>query len=250
MPKKLIAFDLDGTLAESKSPMQDRMAELLDQLLGKYHVCVMSGGKYEQFQKQVLANLRSEDAKLERLHLMPTCGTRYFKYQHGDWKQQYAEDFAKDQKTKIIKALNTAIDALNMREAKPWGDLIEDRGSQITFSALGQAAPVQAKEDWDPNGSKKLELRGYVAELIPDFEVRAGGTTSIDITKQGIDKAYGIKKLMDELSLKKEDILFIGDRLQEGGNDYPVKLMGIDSIEISHWQETALVVEVILLLGK
>jgi FMN phosphatase YigB (HAD superfamily) len=57
---------------------------------------------------------------------------------------------------------------------------------------------------------------------------------------------YGIQKLIDMLGITKEDILFIGDRMQEGGNDYPVKAMGVDSIEISHWKETALAVEVIL----
>lgn len=249
MTKKLIGFDLDGTLAESKSPMQDKMAETLDELLGKYHVCIMSGGKYEQFQKQVLANLRTSADKLSRLHLMPTCGTRYYKFENGDWHQKYAEDFTPDQKHQITKALNEAIDSLGFRHEKPWGELIEDRGSQITFSALGQEAPIAEKDAWDPDGHKKLKIRDYVAELLPDFEVRTGGTTSIDITKAGIDKAYGVKKLMAELNLKKEDILFIGDKMQPGGNDYPVKLMGVDAIEISHWQETALVIEAILLVS-
>jgi len=66
------------------------------------------------------------------------------------------------------------------------------------------------------------------------------------VTKPGIDKAYGIQKLLDVLSITKEEVLFIGDRLAEGGNDYPVKAMGVDSMEISDWQETALVIETII----
>ncbi len=85
-----------------------------------------------------------------------------------------------------------------------------------------------------------------VAPLLPDFEVRAGGTTTIDITKKGIDKAYGMQKLIEQLGLSKEDVLFFGDKLQEGGNDYPVKAMGIDSLEVSDWQDTALALEAIL----
>lgn len=253
MARKVIAFDLDGTLAPSKSPLPDRMGELLGRLLDKYQVCVMSGGKFEQFEVQLLNNLKADDKKLARLHLMPTCGTRYYKYQQGKWRQVYAEDFTQEQKKKIIKALNEGIDALGYREKKTWGDTIEDRGSQITFSALGQEIVqqlgeegVRLKEEWDPDGKKKHKLRQYVADLIPEYEVRVGGGTSVDITKPGIDKAYGMTKLLDLLSISKEDVFFIGDRLEEGGNDYPVKAMGVDSMAISNWQETALAVEAII----
>ncbi len=255
MTKRVIAFDLDGTLADSKSPIADRMAELLNELLERFHVCVMSGGKFEQFEKQLIANLKADPDRLERLHLMPTCGTRYYRFNAADgaWSQIYAEDFTEAEKKKIIDALNKGMDDLGLREKKVWGEIIEDRGSQVTFSALGQDVVaelgdegVRLKEKWDPTGAKKLKLRDYVAELIPDFEVRVGGETSIDVTKPGIDKAYGMQKLMDMLDLSKDDILFIGDRLAEGGNDYPVKAMGVDSIEISNWRETAVAINTVL----
>jgi HAD superfamily hydrolase (TIGR01484 family) len=179
---------------------------------------------------------------------MPTCGTRYHTYNlsKGTWDLNYAEDFTAEEKAKIVAALEEGIDELSLREKEPWGELIEDRGSQITFSALGQEAPVHAKEAWDPDGKKKHALRDLVAEKIPDFEVRAGGSTSIDITKLGIDKAYGMQKLMALADIGKEEILFVGDRLEEGGNDYPVKAMGIDSIAVTKWQDTALVIETLV----
>lgn len=253
--KKLIAFDLDGTLAESKSPAEDRMMEDLNQLLDKFHVCVISGGKFQQFEKQLLANLNVEPTKLEKLHIMPTCGTRYYAYSLADkaWKEIYAENFTEEEKKKIVHALNKGFDDLGYREKKTYGECIEDRGSQVTFSVLGQdivdvlgKEGVRQKEAWDPDNKKKNELRDYIAPLIPEFEVRVGGVTSIDVTKKGIDKAYGMKKLMEMLEIDKEDILFIGDRVQPGGNDYPVKAMGIDCLEISRWQETALAIEAIL----
>ncbi|MBI3624253.1 HAD hydrolase family protein, partial [Candidatus Saccharibacteria bacterium] len=153
---------------------------------------------------------------------------------------------------KIIDALNQGFNDLDMRAEKTWGETIEDRDSQITFSVLGQdivdelgEEGVKMKEAWDPDDVKKQKLRDYIAELIPEFEVRVGGVTSIDVTKLGIDKAYGMKKLIEILKVTQAEILFIGDRIHEGGNDYPVKLMGIDSVQISHWEETALVVEVL-----
>ncbi|HEY5442336.1 MAG TPA: HAD-IIB family hydrolase [Candidatus Saccharimonadales bacterium] len=253
--KKLIAFDLDGTLAESKSPAEDRMTSLLTRLLDKYQVCVISGGKFEQFKKQLLGGMEADPSQLERLHIMPTCGTRYYAYDvpKQAWELVYAEDFSEAQKRKIVDALNKGFDDLGYREKKIYGDYIEDRGSQVTFSVFGQdivdvlgKGGVRIKEEWDPDNKKKNELRDYIAPLISEFEVRVGGVTSIDVTKKGIDKAYGMKKLMEMLDIAKDEILFIGDRLQEGGNDYPVKAFGIDSLEISRWQETAVAVEAIL----
>ncbi len=248
MSKKLIAFDLDGTLAPSKSPLPDRIADVLRRLLDHVDVCVISGGKFEQFEKQLLANLKAEPVKLERLHLMPTCGTRYYTFSvAGDeWRKIYAEDFTEEQKQKIVTVLTSAVHELGFDKEKTWGEQIEDRGSQITFSALGQEAPVDAKEAWDPDVKKKLAIRERVVSELSDFEVRVGGTTSIDVTKLGIDKAYGMQKLIEMLRISKEDILFFGDKLQEGGNDYPVKAMGIDSLEVSSWEDTALVLEGIL----
>lgn len=253
MVRKVIAFDLDGTLAPSKSPLPDRMAELLDKLLDKYQVCIMSGGKFEQFETQLLNNLKSDEKKLAKLHLMPTCGTRYYRRQNDKWHQVYAEDLKEPEKQKIIWAIKEAVDHFGYHEKKIYGETIEDRGSQISWSAYGQQIVqelgekgVRMKEAWDTDNKKKLNLVDYISPLIPEFEVRAGGSTTVDITKKGIDKAYGIQKLLDLLSISKRDIFFIGDRLIEGGNDYPVKVMGVDCMAISHWQETALAVEAII----
>ncbi len=149
-------------------------------------------------------------------------------------------------RSRIVAALNKGADALGYRGPRLWGDQIDDRGSQITFSALGQDAPIADKEAWDPDDEKKRKLRDYVADLVPDFEVRVGGSTSIDVTKHGIDKAYGITKLIALLGLTKKDVLFVGDKLGEGGNDNPVEALGVDCLAVSRWQDTALVIETIL----
>ena len=254
MKRKVIAFDLDGTLAPSKSPLPDRMAVALNKLLDKYQVCVISGGKFEQFEKQLLSGLKAEPAKLEKLHLMPTCGTRYYRYDPAKykWKLVYAEDFNEAEKKKITSVLNKVVDELGFRETKVNGEEIEDRGSQITYSALGQdivdelgEEGIRLKYAWDPSNSKKDRIREHAMPLLPEFEVRVGGVTSIDVTKPGIDKAYGMKKLMEMLEIDMREILFIGDRVAEGGNDYPVKAMGIDCMEISDWRETAITIEAI-----
>jgi HAD superfamily hydrolase (TIGR01484 family) len=249
MTKHVIAFDLDDTLAVTKSPISDRMSELLVRLLQNYDVCIISGGKFEQFKRQVVDRLEASSRELSRLHLMPTCGTRYFRFDEitEDWQQQYAEDLTAEEKKLIITTLEKEARAVGLWAEKPYGDIIEDRGSQVTYSALGQEAPAEAKYAWaEKNAESKQVLRRRVAEALPNLEVRLGGSTSVDITRIGIDKAYGMQKLLEELDINKDDILFIGDKLQEGGNDYPVKAMGIDTIEVDKWEDTAFVLEGIL----
>ncbi len=250
--KKLLAFDLDDTLAITKSPISDHMAETLAKILDEFEVCIISGGRFEQFKTQVIDRLHIEPHKLNKLHLMPTCGTRYYLYDQpsGEWKQQYAEDLTKEQKEQVISVLEASAKELGLWEAHPAGDIIEDRGSQITFSALGQKATPEDKYAWDPDGTKKAALRDLAAQSLPGLEVRAGGSTSIDVTREGIDKAYGMQKLIDELDISKDDILFMGDKLQEGGNDYPVKAFGIECLDVDRWEDTVNRLETILAVIK
>lgn len=247
--KRLIAFDLDDTLAVTKSPISDRMGGLLVQLLEKYDVCVISGGTYDIFLQNVVTRLEAPAHLLGKLHLMPTCGTRYYRYDElaEEWKLQYANDLSSDQKKRIIEALESTAKEMGIWEENPAGEIIEDRESQITHSALGQQATPEAKYAWaDKYKDVRPVFRDKVAEKIPDLEVRIGGTTSTDVTLPGVDKAYGMEKLIDALDISRDEILYMGDKLDEGGNDYPVKAMGIDTIAVEGWETTAYAIEGIL----
>jgi phosphomannomutase len=242
--KKLIVYDLDGTLAESKSALDAEMAALLRQLLGIVKVAVISGGDWPQFEKQLLSHLPN-DGSLANLSLLPTCGTKFFQYTQG-WKKLYSEDFTPDQKDKIICALKKAVEVAGFKVEKIWGEAIEDRGSQITYSALGQQAPLDEKDKWDPDFAKRKKIKAILDTFIPEFSVRLGGSTSIDVTKPGIDKAYGIRKLRDVLGISLKEMIFIGDALFVGGNDYPAEQAGVVSISVRGPTETKPVTEAII----
>jgi phosphomannomutase len=242
--KKLIVFDLDGTLAESKSSLDAEMAALLQNLLSRVKVAVLSGGDWRQFEKQLLSNLRHDEC-LENLSLLPTCGTKFYQYA-GHWEKIYSEDFTVDEKETITSALKQALGEVDFKIEKVWGDAIEDRGGQITFSALGQQAPIEAKKKWDPDFTRRKKLKAHLDKLIPEFSVRLGGTTSVDITNPGIDKGYGIRKLRDILGIAISEMIFIGDALFPGGNDYPAKEAGAESIQVRDPDESKRVIEAIL----
>ncbi len=242
--KKLIVFDLDGTLAESKAALGAEMSTLLHDLLSVVKVAVISGGGWPQFEKQVLANL-PHDERLSNLSLLPVCGTKFFRYE-TDWKELYSEDFTAQEKQLIIGALKKAVAQGGFTVEKVWGETIEDRGSQITYSALGQQAPLDEKQKWDPDFAKRKKIKAIVDLLIPAFSVRLGGATSIDITKPGIDKAYGIGKLRDILGIPVTEMIYVGDALFPGGNDYPAEQAGVVSISVKGPHETERVTEAII----
>lgn len=242
--KKLIVYDLDGTLAESKSAMDGEMASLLSSLLEVARVAVISGADWPQFEKQVLAKL-PRDATLNRLSILPTSGTKFYQHE-GDWRKLYSEEFTEEEKRKITESLTKAIDTAGFEDEQTWGDTIQDRGSQITYSALGQQAPIEEKKKWDPDFAKRKKIKESLDNLLPEFSVRLGGTTSVDVTKPGIDKAYGIRKLRDVLGIGLEEMIFMGDALFPGGNDYPAKQAGVYSIQVRDPEETKRVTEAIL----
>jgi phosphomannomutase len=242
--KKLIVFDLDGTLAESKTAIDSEMAARLRDLLGILKVAVISGGNWPQFDQQLLSNL-PHDERLKSLFLLPTCGTKFFRYE-GAWKEIYSENFTDGEKQKIISALRKALELADFRPGHLWGKLIEDRGSQITFSALGQQAPIEEKKKWDPDFAKRTKIKAILDTLIPEFTVRMGGATSVDVTKLGIDKAYGLRKLRDILGITIDEMIFIGDALFPGGNDHPARETGVVSIQVRDPNETKRVSEAIL----
>lgn len=226
------------------------MLDVFARLLERTTVAVISGGNFEQFEMQLVERLDAyagvSETALERLHLLPTCGTRYERRSEGRWVTVYQEHLEPAERDAAMLALREEAELLGLWEAEPWGEILEDRGSQVTFSALGQRAPVEVKQTWDPDGAKKNALRAAVAERLPNLEVRSGGSTSVDITRRGIDKAYGMRKLEEHTDIPLDDMLFVGDRLDPDGNDYPVLAIGVPCVAVEGWEDTAARLEALI----
>jgi phosphomannomutase len=243
--KSLIVFDLDGTLAASKSALDAEMAFLLHDLLSVVRAAVISGGAWFQFRRTGAVPASHKTNDLQDYPFFPPAA-HSFSNTSGEWKKLYSEDFTAGEKARIISSLNQAIATAGFHIEKTWGEAIEDRGSQITYSALGQQAPLEEKVKWDPDFAKRTKIKAILDTLIPDFSIRIGGSTSIDITKSGIDKAYGIRKLRDILGISLKEMIYVGDALFVGGNDYPAEQAGVISIPVRGPNETKRVVEAII----
>jgi len=239
--KKLIAFDLDGTLALSKQALDDEMAALLAKLTQVAMVDIISGGDWPQFEKQVVSLMPAE-ANLDNFIIQPTTGTKLYRHKDGQWDRIFADLFSAEESQKIRDSLSQAVAQAGYAHEQTWGEQIEDRGSQVTFSALGQQAPLEAKDKWDPDHEKRKKLQAILQDMLPDLSINIGGSTSIDITRKGVDKAYGLKRLSENVGLGIEQMLFLGDAIFPGGNDYPAKAMGMDTVRVRDVQETKSVI--------
>lgn len=245
--KKLIIFDLDGTLAESKQPLTSEMATLLAKLLAHTRVAVISGGALSQFLKQVVSRL-PVDANLAHLYLLPTSGAALYEFQNDNWKKIYEERLSEKEKDTIETAMLAAAKKTGAIDssAQSWGERIEYRGGQVTMSALGQEAPLALKKTWDPAHAKRRALQVDLAERLPEFSVGIGGSTTIDVTKRGIDKAYGVRKLCERLHLDESKALYIGDELGAGGNDEAVYKTGVATCVVKDPSDTARTIKTLL----
>lgn len=237
---KLVMFDLDGTLTVSKAPLSDEMAGLLAELMARTKVAVVSGGALPQYLVQVVARL-PEGANLGNLFILPTSGSALYEYKDGEWDKVYEERIPEEDAKKIGAAAREGAEATGLIDfaAPAWGERIEYRGSQVTLSALGQGAPAGEKAAWDPDKSKRLSIRDEIQKRLPEgYAAAMGGLTSIDITKDGIDKAYGIRKLCERLAIPESEAVYVGDQLVPGGNDEAAFRTGIKTHAVAVLSDT------------
>lgn len=244
--KRILSFDIDQTLNIAKTPIPTEIAEVLKSCLNYFEICPISGQKFEQFLIQIVDELKKVDVteeQLTHLHLFVAQGTQYYRYnlkQH-DWEQVYNYPLKEEDVVKITTTLQAAAEKLGYWEAdklKPGDKIIENRLSQVTFSALGQTAGTEEKYAWDPDCKKREQIVAECQKALPDFLYEIGGTTSINVAAPGMNKEFGMTHLLEELKAEKSDVLYFGDMTQPGGNDYPVVQMGIDTITVRSHEDT------------
>jgi len=246
--KRVILFDLDGTLTRSKSNLDGEMGGVLSRLLRERYVAVTSGCSFNQFKDQFVRRLPKE-ADLSRLFLFPTNSASgyYYDGRRRRFYRAYNNVISKNAVKRILRSFESVFTEIGYEKPeKTYGPVFENRGSQLTFSALGQKAPLHLKQKWDPDQRKRLRIRKLLKPRLPEFEVSIGGTTSIDVTRKGVNKTLCVPRLMKKLHVSLGEMLFIGDALFKGGNDYIMKSSGVKCEPVSGPQQTQKLLERII----
>ncbi len=233
-----IAFDSDNTLSISKQTITPEMAALLAKLTYKIPTAIISGAGMPQYLSQIISLLPAETC-YKNVYLFPSTGAACFVSRESHWEPLYTHTIPHTAALRVMQVVEQALVDTRVTAGEPaYGEIIENRGASIAVSALGQQAPVAAKEKWDPDHKKRERVVAIIQPLLPDFEVRIGGMTTIDITLKGIDKGYAMKWFSEYLKVPISSMLYVGDALYEGGNDASVIPTGITTHPVANPTET------------
>ncbi|MEI8327997.1 MAG: HAD-IIB family hydrolase [Candidatus Taylorbacteria bacterium] len=236
--KQIFLFSLNGTLASDGLPVEKDIANLLSRLLDNKKLAIISGCGLARIETQLLNSFDITQGRFSNLYILPASGSKMLHWK-GSWTEVYSEHLASRQKEDVMVALNASLRKLGWSlPAKSYGSVIQDRGTQISFSGLGENAPANLKRSWDPDRLLREKIVADLRTRIPNYDVRIGGWTSIDITKRGVNKGFGVRKLEELLKASAESMVFIGDAIFSNGNDFPIKATGVDCITVNGPSET------------
>lgn len=238
LPFKAIAFDIDDTLTKSKQALDGEMAQLLAELSLRIPVAIISGAKLEQIETQLIAYIQG--GKQSNFYLFPNGGASAYTHSvDGDIISLYEHTISPDEAERIISVSQEILSASKINEGMTlYGEVIEVRGASIALSLLGQKAPPEVKKMFDQDGAKRKGVLPLLEEKLPGFSCRIGGGTTIDINRKGIDKAYGMREFAKFIEVSEEDIMYVGDALYEGGNDYAVLSTNLQTHKVSNPEDT------------
>lgn len=211
---KHIFFDLDGTLTRSRTLMTAEHQELFRKLCHEQDVIVVTGGQISQIRKQIPPSLDG------RYFVLSQSGN-YAVAKNGN--VLWSEHFSPEQKATILALIKKIHDEEHLA-VKDENDLVEDRGSQISYSLIGHNEDVAKKEAFDPGAKKRLKiLAEHEADVnrlrTIEVDVRPGGTTTFDFTMGGKHKGFNITRLIEHETWIKDECVYVGDALFPGGND-------------------------------
>jgi len=232
--KKIIIADVDDTTVESCQQPTPEMAEQINQMIKQgYIFAFISGAKVADLQQMLSSRITEEH------HILGTTGTNYTKIKNGISEEIYNQSFTPEEKSEIMAAFEKVIEHFNLQSLTTKEDQLQDRDSQITLSILGRHAPQDLKKNYDQDNRKRIEHIAYIKQFLDEnkYEIKYAGTTSIDITRKGLDKEWGIREFAKEKNIDLKSILFFGDKLQPGGNDYPASKI-VDCIAVKNHLDT------------
>lgn len=247
--KKIIVFDVDGTLTASKTLITESMANLIKELIKQKMVIAIAGGSFHQLETQFLPPFLRDDSMMPFIHnftLLPTSGSQRYEYDEikKEWTLTDKEPLPSGAKERAMKLLQEVIDnPVYEIPQNPIGNIIEDRDTQITFTPNGQQAPVELKLRFDPDRKKREKIKAMLELKLPEISILINGTSSIDILPKGFTKAVGLMRFLNKIGLDKSDVIFVGDALFPGGNDYSVYEAGIDTIAVKNPEETESIIK-------
>lgn len=234
---KLIAFDLDGTLTQHKTPLSAENKSVLDKLSKKYRLVMVGAGGCERIFKQLNSY---------PIDVIGNYGLQYAKYDSVKGALSLVRDltFPCDREG-VSKKVEYLRNKHGFTEYK--GDSVEFHASGcVTFPILGTKADLKDKLAFDPDRSKRRKIYSEVCELFSDYVVFVGGSSSFDMAPKPYNKYYALDLYCREHGYSHDEVVFVGDDYGLGGNDESVYKSDFGFLKIDNYLELENVVKELL----
>ena len=223
--KRLICFDLDGTLTNHRTPLGEENRALLDRLREKYKLLMVGAGACDRIHRQmggypidILGNYGMEEVHAE----------------DGGFTTIRKEESHPD-RDYFVRTVAYLREKYGYTEYRGEGVEFHATG-MVTFPLLGTEALIEDKLAFDPTREKRRVLYPEVLELFPDYTVYIGGSSSFDFSEKRFNKYDAIMAYAAREGYEKDEILYVGDDFGDGGGDSHVRLGGLDYVEITDYK--------------
>ena len=221
---KLVAFDLDGTLTQHKSPLSDENRAVLDRLAEKYKLLMVGAGMCRRIFNQMCHY---------PVDIVGNYGLQTALYRSGDI--EIAENV-------VVPCDRESIERRVAQLREKYG-FTEFSGSSVEYHAsgavsiplLGTEAKLADKLAFDPDRSRRRAIYDEVRQLFCDYTVFVGGSSSFDMTPAPYQKAYALERYCAANGIEKDQVVYVGDDYGPGGNDEPVLLAGFSFIKVDSY---------------
>ena len=205
----IYVFDMDGTLTPARKTMTEEFAKVFLPWMNVNKTFIATGSDFAKVEEQMPKDVINAFTGIY-------CAMGNALWQKGQYtylrdiepEQEMLEDLEKLRKcTKYPYTL--------------FPNYIEKRTGALNFSVLGRDCPYEEREKytaWDTENGERKSIKEFLSQRYPEYDFSLGGNISIDIVKKGCGKGQIAKEL--RTAYPSEEIVFLGDRTFEGGNDY------------------------------
>ena len=234
---KLIAFDLDGTLTQHKTPLSQEYRDILTALSKKYKLLMSGAGMCQRIFNQM--------GKFP-IDILGNYGLQYAEYRPETGELEIVSDktFPCDR-----ESMDKRVTALRQKYGYTEfaGDNVEYHASGcVTIPMLGTKAKQEDKLAFDPDRKKRRAIYEEVKELFSDYVVFVGGSSSFDMAPAPYNKAYALAKYCEERGIAHDEVVYVGDDYGPGGNDESVYLSDFNFLTIDDYRDFPKVVAPLL----
>ena len=213
---RIFMFDIDGTLTPSRLRMTEKFSKFFDKWSNENKYYLVTGSDLDKTKEQLPI------AYIDRAEAIFTCCGNQM------WRD---DELIYDNKFELSTKLKNTLEVVLMSNQYPhrYGNHIEDRGSMVNFSIVGRNCTQEQREHffkWDEEKGERKKISTFLKHKFKDLDAVLGGQISIDIYPKGMDKSQIFDVIKQDRLVEPREYIFIGDRTEKSGNDYPLaKLM-------------------------